>query len=233
MRRFHTRRRPALEHRVVVALRSPTGPPGLKKWESSLFRRYNPNRPTPRFTSSRPTTTPSYTTCYKPFLVQVLNEFPDVPVIAAGGIGDGRSLAAVLAAGAEGAWIGTAFTAAEEDDEIPDAHKELIVGSGGEDTIYTQVFDIINTAVAGSAPWPEGIAGRVYNNNFAKEWHGRETELRDRLDEIIPAYTEARQRGDFDVAPALSGKSAASVNAIRPAAEVLHNICEDAERLLR
>ena len=75
-----------------------------------------------------------------PFLVRVVSEFPNVPVIGAGGIGDGRSLAAVLAAGAEGAWMGTIFTATQEDDEIPDAHKELIVASDGENTIHTQVF---------------------------------------------------------------------------------------------
>ena len=51
-----------------------------------------------------------------PFLVGVVEEFPDLPVLATGGIGDGRSLAAVLAAGAEGAWMGTVFTAAQEAD---------------------------------------------------------------------------------------------------------------------
>ena len=103
------------------------------------------------------------------------------------------------------------------DDEAPDAHKELIVGSDGENTVYTQVFDIINAAVAGDVPWPGGIAGRAYNNRFAQEWHGRETELRESLDEVIPAYVEAQQHGDFEISPAWIGKSAASVNAIRPA----------------
>ena len=168
-----------------------------------------------------------------PFLVRVVAEFPDVPIIAAGGIGDGRSLAAVLAAGAEGAWMGTVFTATEEDDEVPDAHKNLIVGSDGENTIYTQVFDIVNAAMAGGAPWPEGIAGRAYNNQFAQEWHGREAELRESLDKIIPAYTEARQRGDFEIGPAWLGKAAAFVNTIRPAGEVLRTICDEAEQHLR
>lgn len=167
------------------------------------------------------------------FLVQVVGEFPDVPVVAAGGIGDGRSLAALLAAGAEGAWMGTVFTATLEDDEVPESHKKLIVDSGGEDTIRTQVFDIVNTAATGGALWPEGIAARAYNNRFAQEWHGRETELRDRLDEIIPAYIEARERGDFDMAPAWIGKSADSVHAIRPAGDVLRSICDDAEQQLR
>ena len=148
-------------------------------------------------------------------------------------VGDGRSLAAVLAAGAEGAWMGTVFTATEEDDEVPDAHKNLIVGSDGENTIYTQVFDIVNAAMAGGAPWPEGIAGRAYNNRFAQEWHGREAELRESLDKIIPAYTEARQRGDFEIGPAWLGKAAAFVNTIRPAGEVLRTICDEAEQHLR
>lgn len=168
-----------------------------------------------------------------PFLVQLVDEFPNVPVVAAGGIGSGRSLAAVLAAGAAGAWMGTVIVATQEDVEVPEAHKEMIVGSGGDDTVYTQVFDILNTAVAGGAPWPEGIAARAFNNQFAQEWHGREDELRGRLVEMIPAYTAARERGDFDIAPLLFGKSAACVNSIRPAAEVLRSGCDEAEQQLR
>ena len=129
--------------------------------------------------------------------------------------------------------MGTVFTATLEDDEVPEAHKELIVGSDGEDTIQTQVFDIINTAVSGGAPWPEGVAGRAYNNRFAQEWHGRESELRESLDEVIPAYVEARQRGDFEIGPAWLGKAAAFVDAIRPAGDVLRTICDEAEQHLR
>jgi len=168
-----------------------------------------------------------------PFLVGLIEEFPDVPVVAAGGISNGRSLAAVLAAGADGAWMGTAFVATEEDDEAPSAQKELIVGSDGEDTIYTQVFDIVNAAASGGAAWPEGIAGRAFNNRFAKEWHGREAELRQRVDEVVPAYNEGRQRGDIDIAPTWIGKSAAFIHSVRPAAEVLRNICDEAEQKLR
>jgi nitronate monooxygenase len=168
-----------------------------------------------------------------PFLVGLVDEFPDVPIIAAGGISEGRSLAAVLAAGAEGAWMGTAFVATQEDDEVPGAHKELIIDSDGEDTLYTQVFDIVQTAATGGAPWPEGIAGRAYNNRFAREWHGRESELRNHLEEVIPVLNEARQRGDFDVAPAWFGKSAAFINSIKAAGEVVRTICEEAEQHLR
>lgn len=168
-----------------------------------------------------------------PFLVRAVDEFPDLPVVAAGGIGDGRTLAAVLAAGAEGDWMGTAFTAVQEADEVADAHKELIVASDGENTIQTQVFDIVNTRLAGNADWPDGVSGRAYNNRFAQEWHGRENELRDRVDEIIPTCREARQRGDLETGSAWLGKAAAFVSAIKPAGDVLRTICDDAERHLR
>ena len=168
-----------------------------------------------------------------PFLVRLIEEFPGLPIVAAGGIATGRSLAAVLTAGAEGAWMGTAFLATREAHEVSEAHKELIVQSNAEETIYTQVFDIINTAMSNGLPWPRGIAARGYNNEFAQEWHGRENALRDRLDQIIPGYAEARQRRDLHTAPAYFGESASFVHAIRTAEEVLGSICEEAERLLR
>ncbi|MBI1885597.1 MAG: nitronate monooxygenase [Chloroflexi bacterium] len=163
-----------------------------------------------------------------PFLTRVVEAFPEVPVMAAGGIASGRALAAVLAAGGDGAWVGTAFLATPEAEEIPDAYKELIVRSDGEDTIYTEVFDI-----AASLPWPPGVAARAYRNRFAHEWHGREEELRRRLDEVAPAYLQAAERQDFETNVAYMGQSAASVEAVRPAAEVLRDICDEAERILR
>ena len=168
-----------------------------------------------------------------PFLVRLVEEFPDVPIIAAGGISNGRSLAAVLAAGADGAWMGTAFVATEENDERPDSQKELIVRSNGDDTVYTEVFNIINTAATGGAPWPEGVGARAFSNRFAREWHGREAELRERLEEVLPPYNEARQRGDIDAGPSYFGESAAFINAVRPAAEVVRTVCDEAEQQLR
>ena len=45
--------------------------------------------------------------------------------------------------------------------------------------------------MAKSPPWPTGIVGRAYNNRFVQEWRGREDELRERLEEVLPAYVEA------------------------------------------
>jgi nitronate monooxygenase len=167
-----------------------------------------------------------------PFLVRVVEMFPELPVVAAGGIASGRSLAAVLAAGAEGAWVGTAFVATPEN-ELPDAYKARIVQCGGDESVYTEVRDIVHTRLRGSPPWPAGIAARVHNNAFIRTWHGREDALRAQLDEIIPMYAEAMQRGDQEVVPVLFGRSADFVHAVRPAADVLTEMCDTAERCLR
>jgi nitronate monooxygenase len=168
-----------------------------------------------------------------PLLTGVIEQFPDIPVMAAGGIASGSALAAVLAAGAEGAWMGTAFMATPEAVEVPETYKERIVNSTGEDTVYTQVFDILDPAIFHIPAWPEGIAARVYNNHFVQEWHGRESELRQRLEQVVPSYLEAAQRRDPEIAAVYFGQSAASVKAVRPAAEVLRDICEQGEHILK
>lgn len=171
-----------------------------------------------------------------PLLIQVIDAFPDTPVLAAGGIASGRALAAVLAAGADGASLGTAFLATPEAVEVADAHKKRIVASDGEDTVFTEVVDIVEHQALSMPPdvhWPDGIGARVYNNRFAKEWHGREEELRSRLDEVAPAYLDAVQRRDTDIVAVYYGQSAASVKAIRPAVDILRDICGEAETILR
>ncbi len=163
-----------------------------------------------------------------PFLARLLDEFPDLPVLAAGGVTAGRALAAVLAAGADGAWLGTALLATPEAVEVPDVHKRAVLASDGEDTVFTEVFDIMD-----GAPWPAGIAGRALRNDFAKEWHGREHELRARREELLPAYREAQQQQDPEMKAFYFGQGATSIDAARPAAELVRGICDEAERLLR
>lgn len=163
-----------------------------------------------------------------PFLARVVEAFPDVPVLAAGGIGSGRALAAALAAGADGAWVGTALLATPEAVEVSDAYKQLIVESDGQDTIFTSVYDIM-----WGMPWPEGIGERVRRNRFTDQWHGREDDLRQKREELIPSVMAARERSDREAGEVLYGQSAAFVNAVRPAAEVVRSICDEAERILR
>ena len=163
-----------------------------------------------------------------PMLVSVIEEFPDMPVMAAGGISTGRALASVLAAGADGALVGTAFLATPECREIPEEHKQLIVESDGEDTVLTRVYDIL-----WGMPWPEGIAERGRRNKITEEWHTREDEIPEHREEIAAEVQAAEANFDPAARAILYGQSAGGVPAIRPAAEVLHTICNDAERILR
>jgi nitronate monooxygenase len=163
-----------------------------------------------------------------PLLVKVIEAFPDTPVLAAGGIASGRALAAVLAAGADGAWAGTAFLATPECVEVPDEHKRTIVESDGEDTIYTRSYDVL-----WGQPWPGGIAERVQRNKFTDEWHGRDEEIVQRREELQKQVQAGEADFNSGLRAVLYGQSAGAVHAVRPAAEVLRSICEDAERIIR
>jgi nitronate monooxygenase len=163
-----------------------------------------------------------------PLLTWAADRFPDVPLMAAGGISTGRGLAAVLAAGADGVWMGTAFLATPECVEVPDAYKDLLIRSNGEDTMYTRVFDILS-----GLPWGDGIGARLLRNKFLEEWHGREDELIERHEELRAAYMAARESFDYEKLDIGMGEGVGAITAIRPAAEVLRSICDDAERLLR
>jgi nitronate monooxygenase len=163
-----------------------------------------------------------------PLLSMAVDIACDIPVLAAGGIGNERALAAVLAAGADGALVGTPFMATPECLEVPDFHKDLIVASDGQDTLHTQVYDIL-----GGAPWPEGIGERVRRNAFTREWEGREREVRERRDDIRAGLREGERLQDPEVRAVLYGQSAGMVPSVRPAAEVVTSLCDGAERLLR
>jgi nitronate monooxygenase len=163
-----------------------------------------------------------------PLLVRVVDAFPDIPVMAAGGISSGRALAAVLAAGADGAWVGTALLPSPEAVEVRDGHKQKVIESNGEDTIFTEIYDRLS-----GAPWPAGIGGRVWKNRLVGEWTGREAELPANRESITAQYMAGVENYDPEVLDIYMGQSAAAVNAVRPAADVLRDICDGAERILR
>ncbi len=163
-----------------------------------------------------------------PLLTGLVERFPNLPVLAAGGIATGRALAAVLTAGAEGASVGTALLATPEAVEVPQAFKELIVLADGQDTAYTRLYDLL-----GNSPWPPGIAGRVYRNRLVQEWDGREAEVMQLREELASDVAAARARHDPEIASVYMGQGASSVNAIRPAAQVLEDICAQAENILQ
>ena len=165
-----------------------------------------------------------------PLLVGVVARYPDVPVLAAGGIADGRTLAAALTAGADGAWLGTAFLATPEAVEVHEIHKRLIVESDGTDTVFTRAYDI-----ASGLPWPASIGERVRRNRFTDEWSEREADLREKRAELIApsAVNPFETPPDPETGAVLYGQSAGSVKEIRPAADIVRTVSSEAERILR
>jgi nitronate monooxygenase len=157
---------------------------------------------------------------------EVVDAFPDVPVVAAGGIADGRGLAAVMMLGAEGVLMGTRFYASEEAQANP-AAKERVLAATGDDTVRSIVFDLSRQYI-----WPEPYTGRVLRNAHAERWLGRETELKDRVTEEAQRYREARERGDFDVAAVVAGEAAGLIHDLPSAGEVVERVVREAEALL-
>ena len=164
-----------------------------------------------------------------PFLAQALEAFPETPIVAAGGIASARSLAAVLAAGADGAWIGTAFVAVTEATEIPPALRNRILDSDGRDTVRSPIFDILATHIYQAPQWPQGIKARVRKNQFLDRWLGKEEEMLDQIEELVPQYVAAREAGVDDIAPSHYGESAGFVQRVQSAEAFMRGICAEAE----
>jgi NAD(P)H-dependent flavin oxidoreductase YrpB (nitropropane dioxygenase family) len=157
---------------------------------------------------------------------QVVDVAGVVPVIAAGGIADGRGLVAALALGAQAVIMGTRFVAAEESTPMAMHHRERIIEATADDTAFTDVFDIVD-----GLPWPSGISGRTIATPFVKEWLGREDELRLERDAILlesgrPGETPERAHSAY------AGQSSGLVHDVRPAASIIRDIMREAEAVL-
>lgn len=161
-------------------------------------------------------------------LLQLVLDRTDKPVIAAGGIGTPRGVAAVLAAGAVAAWVGTRFTASAES-LFADPLKQRVLAAGLGDTVYTRAFDI-----AQGLPWPEQFGGRALRNDFTERWVDDVDGLRDAV-ESDPTLTErmldARRAGDTSIAPVYAGESAGLVSRLETAAEIMADLAGYREHL--
>ncbi len=149
----------------------------------------------------------------------------NVPIVAAGGITDGRGLAAALMLGADGVMMGTRFSAASESLASPGV-KARMVAASGDDTLRTTIFDI-----ARGYSWPKEYTGRAVRNRFVEEWHGREDTLTQAEDERAH-YAEAVARGDADIAVVFAGEGIDLIHAIEPAAVILDGVVREAEAAL-
>lgn len=151
---------------------------------------------------------------------------PDTLVVAAGGVGDGRGLAAALALGADGALVGTRFWASPEALVSPRAQQRA-VAARGDDTVRTRAYDVVRRL-----DWPAEYNARALRSAFLDTWHGREAELSAQLDQAVADYEKAVAAGDFDMAAILIGEGVGGVRGIRPAADIVADMVSEAAHIL-
>ena len=162
-----------------------------------------------------------------PLVPAVVDAVSPTPVLAAGGIVEGRGLAAALMLGAQGVLMGTRFYAATESLGHRRA-KERIVGASAGDTRRTRVFDVVR-----QYQWPKPYTGRALRNAFLERWDGREGDLTAALDTETPAFGAAAREGDFDTAMVWAGEGVDLISDVAPAAELVRRIGLEAEACLR
>ncbi len=162
-----------------------------------------------------------------PLVPAVVDAVAPTPVLAAGGIADGRGLAAALMLGAQGALMGTRFYATTEALGHESA-KEHIVAAKGRDTERTRVFDVVRQHA-----WPQPYTGRAIRNPFMEHWEGREDDLGVALDEVISGFQAAVRNADFDTAMIWAGEGVDLISDVAPAGELVRRIGAETEARLQ
>jgi NAD(P)H-dependent flavin oxidoreductase YrpB (nitropropane dioxygenase family) len=174
-----------------------------------------------------------------PLVPLVVDEVDPIPVVAAGGIADGRGLAAVLALGAAGAWMGTRFLASQEA-LVNARYRELLLQAGATDTVYTSLFDV---------GWPPPDAPhRVLRNKTIDAWESAghpasgqrpgegEAVAKSDLWGPIARYTIATAsshvEGDIDALALYAGQGVGLVRRTQSAAEIVKEIVEGAHQAI-
>ena len=155
----------------------------------------------------------------------VVDAVAPVPVLAAGGIADGRGLAAALALGADGALLGTRFLASDES-PLHANFKQAIVDSDGHDTVLSEIPDIASGTV-----WP-GAMSRTARNAIVQRWSGREWALRQYQREALADLQRARQAGDNAESTLSYGQDAGLIGSILPAGDIVLRIAREAEDIV-
>jgi nitronate monooxygenase len=174
-----------------------------------------------------------------PLIPAVVDAVGATPVVAAGGIADGRGLAAVLALGAAGAWIGTRFLASREA-AIHPHYRERLLGASEDDTVFLEdLFDV---------NW-RNAPHRVLRNKTVDTWEaaGRppsgkrpgegDVIARSRVAGDIVRYQSytpgADAEGDIEALALWAGQSVGLVSEVKTAGEIVREIVEEAQRTLR
>ena len=151
---------------------------------------------------------------------------PEVLLIAAGGIADGRGLAASLMLGADGVLVGTRFWASPEA-LTPPAMIARALAANGDETVRTTAVDHLR-----GVPWPDQFSFRVMKNRITDEWAHREAETRGQFGHLKQRYADARTIMDLDVLPTVAGQAIGLIHECLPAAQIVASMVTEAEAAL-
>jgi nitronate monooxygenase len=151
---------------------------------------------------------------------------PSTLLLAAGGIADGRGLAAALMLGADGVVVGTRFWASEEA-LTPKAATDRAIEATGDDTVRSKAMDAVR-----GVPWPDEFSFRVVQNAFTRQWAHREAEAAAEFGCLAGAYAEARARQDFDIAAIVAGECVGLIHDRPAAANIVQTMVSQARELL-
>jgi nitronate monooxygenase len=148
-----------------------------------------------------------------------------VPVVAAGGIADGRGFVAARALGAQGVLLGTRFYASAEADGADEAKRRICEAKNG-DTIRSIIFDISRNNV-----WPAPFTGRCLVNDQVRQWRGRELEMLQKIDTVAADYNAARESGNYDIAAVIAGEAVGLIHEVAPASAIIERIILEAGQI--
>src|SRR3984885_15405044 len=152
---------------------------------------------------------------------------PETLLLAAGGIADGRGLAASLMLGADGALVGTRLWASAEA-LTPKVHTDKAMGATGDSTIRTKVLDALR-----GVPWPREYSFRFLRNGLTDKWAERESEAFRAFGSLCDEYAQARAQNDLDMVAVACGEAVGLLRD-RPSAEsIVKSMAADAANILR
>ena len=158
---------------------------------------------------------------------QIADALGPVPVLAAGGVADGRGLAAALVLGAAGANVGTRFLASDEASAAA-AWKERIVGARAEDCVRFETWSAIMPPTSGYAVVP-----RVIATQFVEEWQGRSREVGERARELRGQIMGSVRAGRPEALTPFTGQTAGLIGEVLPAGEIVRRMADEACAALR
>ena len=173
-----------------------------------------------------------------PLVPRVVDAVAPVPVVAAGGIGDGRGLAAVLTLGASAGWLGTRFVMSAEAPALP-FYRERLAEAAETSTVYSSLFDV---------GWPDA-PHRTLNNSTIQAWEaagrpppgsrpgeGEMVAVTDADGQGITRYATTSPRigvsGDVEALPQWAGQSIGLIDVVRPAGEIVRTLADEAAAAL-